>query len=162
MNTRKLTALAFFTALALVLSLVDSMLPPPVPVPGIRLGLANIAVLFVLFQYGKKEAFLVLTAKILLTSFFAGQFSTFFYSLAGGVLSLLVMLAFQKLFGSRLIPLTSIAGAIAHNLGQFGVALLLLRTPGLLAYLPFLLLNAMFTGLFIGLCYSCIAPRLFT
>ncbi len=152
MNIKKLTILALFTALALILSLVDSMLPPPVPVPGVKLGLSNIVVLFVLLRYEKKDAAIVLIVKILLASFFTVQFSSFFYSLAGGVFSLLIMICFLKIFGNRLIPLTSIAGAIFHNLGQFAVALLILRTAGLLTYLPFLMISGMVTGLFIGLC----------
>lgn len=152
MKTKKLTVLALFTALALILSLIDSMLPPPVPVPGIKLGLSNIVILLVLLRYEKRDAVIVMIAKILLASFFAGQFSSFFYSLAGGILSLLIMLCFLKLFGNRLIPLTSIAGAVFHNLGQFAVALFLLRTAGLLAYLPFLMISGIVTGLFIGLC----------
>lgn len=160
MNTKKLAVLALLTALALILSLIDSLLPPPIPVPGIRLGLANIVVLFVLLQYEKKDALCVLLAKIFLSSFFAGQFSTFFYSLAGGLLSLFVMFCFFKVFGSRLIPFTSVFGAIFHNIGQFAVALLVLRTTGLFTYLPFLLLSGVITGLFIGLC--CLALRRLT
>lgn len=152
MKTKKLTVLALFTAISLVLSLIDSLLPPPIPVPGIKLGLSNIVVLFVLLQYETKDAFGILAAKILLSSFFAGQFLTFFYSLAGGFLSLMVMLLFYKLFGCRLILLTSIFGAIFHNLGQFAVALIILKSGGLFAYLPFLLLSGILTGLFTGLC----------
>lgn len=152
MNTKKLTALAFFTTVALVLSLIDSMLPPPLPVPGVKLGLANIAVLYVLLQYRIRDAFCVLAAKIVLTSFFAGQFFTFFYSCSGGLLSLLIMIVFLKIFGKRLIPLTSIAGAVFHNLGQFAAALFVSKTTGLIAYLPVLLLSGIVTGLLVGLC----------
>lgn len=166
MNTKKLTTLALLTATALILSLIDSLLPPPVPVPGIKLGLANIIVLFVLMQYSKKEALCVLFAKIFLTSFFAGQFFTLFYSLTGGLFSFLIMYFFLKLFGKRFIPLTSVAGALSHNLGQFAVALIVVWTPGLLTYLPFLMLSGMLTGLFTGLCClfanKYIAPRLIT
>lgn len=152
MRTRKLTTLALYTTLALIIYGVESLLPPLVPIPGIRLGLANIITLVLLRNNSLKDTVLVIIARILLATFFFGQAISLLYSLAGAFLCLFVMYLINKILSGHFIFLTSITGAIAHNIGQLTVAFLLTATPGIFTYLPFLILSGMVTGLFTGLC----------
>lgn len=152
MSTKKMTRLALFTTIALIIFTVESALPALAPIPGIKLGLANIITLVVLRYYGVKDAFIVLIMRILLASFFFGQALSLLYSLVGGICCLLIMYLINKLLSGQYIYLTSITGAIAHNLGQLGVAFLITQIEGILVYLPFLLISGVLTGLFTGLC----------
>ncbi len=149
---KRLTLLALFTTMALAIYYAESLLPTLVPISGIKLGLANIITLVVLKNLSAKEALLVLLARILLTTFWFGQFVSLFYSLAGGFLCLLAMWLINRLLKGDLIFLTSIFGALFHNIGQLLVALLLTKSPAVLSYLPFFVLSAAVTGLFTGLC----------
>lgn len=152
MKIQKLTTLALFTTLALIIFTVESAIPTIVPIPGIKLGLANIITLVVLHNFSPKDTFCVLLMRILLASFFFGQAISLLYSLAGGLLCFLAMLLTHKLLRGHFLFLISIVGAVFHNLGQLTVAYLITKVPGVLVYLPFLLLSAVITGLFTGLC----------
>lgn len=152
MKVKKLTTLAMFTTIALALFAVESMLPPLVPVPGVKLGLANIITLVLLRDFSAKDACLVLFMRIFLSSVFFGQALSLLYSLAGGLLCLAAMWAFNRLFQGHYLFLTSIAGALAHNLGQLTVAFLITEVSGVILYLPFLAVSGIVTGLFTGLC----------
>lgn len=152
MNTKKIVTLALFTALALILSLVESALPPLAPVPGIKLGLANIITLIVLLNYTPRDAFLVLLVRVLLSSLFTGQVIYLLYSLAGALLCFLAMWIVNRLLQKHFIFLTSITGSCFHNIGQILMAIFLTGTPGVAAYLPILLISGIVTGLFTGLC----------
>lgn len=151
-TTSKLTMLSLLAAIALALYAVESALPPIVPLPGIKLGLANIITLVVLWRYSAKDASLVLLVRILLSTMFFGQAISLLYSLAGGLLCLLSMVLVKRLLHGHYLFLASMTGAIFHNLGQIGIAFLLTSVPAVLVYLPFLLLSGLVTGLFIGLC----------
>lgn len=151
MPVRKLTALALYTTLSLTVYAVESMIPPLIPIPGIKLGLANIITLVVLHRYSPGDACLVLTARILLSSLLFGQAVSLLYSLAGGAFSLLAMYLTGRLLGRKMSFLTGAMGGLTHNLGQLLTALVLTATPGVLAYLPFLALSGILTGLFTGL-----------
>lgn len=151
-KTHKLTTLALLSTISLALYAVESMLPPFVPIPGIKLGLANIITLVVLWKYSAKDAILVLLVRILLATMFFGQFMSLLYSLTGGVFCLLAMIFVKKLLHGHYLFLASMTGAVFHNLGQIAVAFLLTSVPAVLVYLPFLLLSGLLTGLFIGLC----------
>ena len=151
-SLKRLTLLALFTTLAMAIYYVESLLPTLVPIPGIKLGLANIITLLVLKNFSAKEAFWVLLARILLVSFAFGQFLSLFYSLAGGILCLLSMWLVNRLLNGSFLFLTSIFGALFHNLGQLLVAMLLTKSLAVLTYLPFFILSAIITGLFTGLC----------
>lgn len=153
-DTKRLAQLSLFTVLALALYGAESFLPPPFPIPGVKLGLANAVTLLVLLKWGGKDAFWVLLARILLSSLLFGQMMSFFYSLFGGMFSLFTMLFVSKLLQKHFIYLISITGAIAHNIGQILTAVLITRSPGVLAYLPYLLISGMITGGFIGLLVS--------
>lgn len=149
---RHLTRLALYTALALVLYWVESLLPPLVPIPGVKLGLANLITLLVLHSHSGKDALTVLLMRILLSSFAFGQALSLLYSLSGGILCFLTMLLINRLLQGHFLYLTSICGAIAHNIGQLLIAYLITKVSGVLVYLPFLTVSAVLTGLFIGLC----------
>ncbi len=152
MSTKKLTTLAMFTTLALIIFTIEAAIPPLVPIPGIKLGLANIITLVLLHKYSARDAFYVLVMRILLSSFFFGQAISLLYSIVGGLVCFLAMLIIHRLLQGHFLYLVSIIGAIFHNLGQLTVAYLLTEVPGVLAYLPFLLLSGTLTGLFTGLC----------
>lgn len=151
-SAKKLTILAFLTTLALGLYWVESLLPTLVPIPGIKLGLANIITLIILKNFSMREAFPVLLMRIFIATFLFGQFVSLFYSLAGGILCLLAMVLILWLLQGHFLFLTSIFGALFHNLGQLLVALLLTKSLAVLTYLPFFILSAIVTGLFTGLC----------
>ena len=152
MTLKKLTTLSLFTALSLIIFTLESLIPPLVPIPGIKLGLANIITLILLRNYSVKDTALVLIVRILLSAFFSGQAISLVYSLSGGIGSLIVMALIHKLLAGHYLFLTSIIGGIAHNLGQLLIAFLITQVPGVLVYLPFLILGGMLTGLFTGLC----------
>ncbi|MCM1044610.1 MAG: Gx transporter family protein [Candidatus Gastranaerophilales bacterium] len=151
-STSKLTSLALFATLALAVYAVESALPPPVPLPGVKLGLSNIITLVVLKKYSARDALYVLVVRILLSALLFGQALSLLYSLTGGLLCLAGMSLFHRLLQGHFLPLTSILGAICHNIGQIGAAILITATPGVLSYLPFLILSGILTGLFTGCC----------
>lgn len=152
MRLTKLTMLALFTTLSLIIFTLESVIPPLVPIPGIKLGLANIITLILLRNYHAKDALLVLIARTLLSTFFFSQAVSLIYSLAGGLFSLGIMVLCNRLLHRRYSILVSMTGGITHNLGQLSAAYLITLTPGVFVYLPFLILGGMVTGLFTGLC----------
>lgn len=152
MKLKRLTTLAVFTVVALTIFVVESAIPVPVPIPGIKLGLANIVTLLVLLNYRPADAFFVLFTRILLSSMFAGHAISLLYSLGGGLCCFATMCGVNRFLGGKYIFITSIFGALAHNAGQLLVAYLILRSVGVFTYLPFLTISAIVTGLFTGLC----------
>lgn len=158
--TKRLTRMALLTAAALILFVVEAQLPAPIPVPGVKLGLANIVTVYAMFRLGPKDTLLILLCRVVLGSIFAGQFMTLFYSLAGGLLCWLVMLALRRIVTERQIWACSVMGAIAHNAGQIGVAVAVTQTPGLLIYFPVLLLSGIAAGTLTGVCAQLVYLRL--
>ena len=152
MSTKRLTVVALFTAIALIIFVVEAQLAPLAPIPGIKLGLANIVSLFALFWLGKKEAFTILILRIILGSIFSGHGATFLYSLSGGLLSFIIILIFYRTFSIKALYIPSIIGGLFHNIGQLSCAIFILGEPRLLTYLPVLLISGILTGLFTGLC----------
>lgn len=151
-STKQLTVLALFTTISLAIHIAESMLPPVVPIPGIKLGLANIITLIVLLNFSAKDAFLVSSTRILLASIFAGSGITLLYSLFGAILSLVAMAFMNILFHKKYIYITSIIGALFHNTGQILAAILLTSTPYIATYLPVLMISGIVTGIFTGFC----------
>ena len=158
-SLRHLTYMAVLTAVALTIFVIEAQLPALAPIPGIKLGLANIVTAYAVFALGPGQAAGILLARILLGSLFAGGM-TIFYSLAGGLCCYLVTLVLYKLVGGKQIWVCSVMGAMAHNAGQIAVAVAITRTPGVLAYLPILLVSGILTGLFTGLCAQFLLSRL--
>ena len=147
-GTRKLTMLAMTMAVAMVLSYTESQIPAIVAVPGAKVGLANIAVIFALYRFGFKEACLVSFVRVLVMSMLFGL-GAIFYSMAGAVLSLLGMVILKKtgIFSEISV---SVAGGVLHNLGQIIAACIILETNAVKYYLPFLILSGVLAGAVIG------------
>lgn len=152
MKTKRLTLSAILLAMSLVIFIVESQLPEFIPIPGIKLGLANVITLISLYTVGKKESFIILILRIILGSIFTGNMITALYSLCGGVFCFFAETAALYLFKKTPIWVVSIFGAIFHNVGQLLTAVMLTATPAVLAYLPILLISGTLSGTLTGLC----------
>lgn len=159
MKTRKLTLMAMLTAVALTIFVVENQIPAPVPLPGVKLGLSNIITVFAVFLLGSREAAAILFVRIFLGAVFAGNFSTILYSGAGGFCAIVTTIALKKILTNRQIFIASALGAMAHSVGQMAVAVAVTGTPGLLIYLPALLVCSILTGCFTGLCAQFLVNR---
>lgn len=159
MKTRKLTQLAVLSAIALTIFMLEAQIPPVVPLPGVKLGLANIVTVFTVFVMGGKEGTLVLAVRIFLGAVFAGNFSTIFYSAAGGACAILVTIGLRRVLKPNQLFVAGSLGAVAHSLGQMAAAVLLMGTPSVLVYLPVLIAISVVTGLFTGLCAQMLVNR---
>jgi len=147
-STKAITTCAVLAALALALSYLESFFPL-LPLPGVKLGLANIVTVYALYALGASSALAILVVRCLLGSLFAGNASALLFSLLGGLAAMLVMIALHAL--PRLsVYGVSVGGAAAHNCGQVAAAMLTLGSAAPLAYLPFLLLVSVFTGALTG------------
>lgn len=142
--------MALLLALALIIFIIESYLPPLAPIPGIKLGLANIVTLIAIYLLGRKEAFVILTLRIVLASVFAGGFAGFMYSMAGGLLCFVCMSLVSFKLGEKHVWVVSALGAICHNVGQIIVACVVIGSISALWYLPFLMISAVLTGVFTG------------
>ena len=159
-KTNRITRLALLTAIALTIFMVEAQLPTPIPLPGVKLGLANIVTVWVLFTYGAKDAAMVLFARIFLGAVFSGQMSTILYSSGGGLLAWLVLVLMSKLVGRGQIWLASPVSALFHNVGQLLVAAAVMKTWTVMAYLPYLILSGVVSGFFTGWCAQFLLGRL--
>ena len=147
-KTKKLVTLAVVVSLAMVLSYLERLLPEP-PIPGIKLGLANIAVVFALYKLGKWEALVISLVRVMVLSMIFGTFVSFLYAISGAIVSFLLMLLLKCITPLNTVTV-SIVGAISHNLAQIGVACFLFETNLIIYYLPFLLISGTVAGLAIG------------
>ena len=138
-----------FTALALIFSYVELLIPINFGIPGAKLGLANLVIIIVLYKTDWKEALLLSVVRIVLAGFLFGNLFGILYSLAGGILSFIIMYIGKKWNWS--VMSVSMAGGLCHNIGQIAVAVAILRTPELIAYLPVLILAGIATGAVNGL-----------
>ena len=152
MKTKKLTVLALLSAVALTIFIVEAQIPPLTPIPGIKLGLANIITVYTVFALGAKEGAAVLVVRIFLGALFSGNFGTILYSGAGGALAILTTIALKPVLKNKQLWIAGCLGAIAHSVGQMIVAVWATGTPSFLIYLPILILCSIFTGIFTGLC----------
>ena len=150
-KTKRLTLCAILTALALALSYTERFIPLQmvVPLPGVKLGLANIVTLIALYLMGPKAAFAILIPRCVFGAVFGGGITGLAFSLTGGILAMCVMALARK------VPIfsvygVSILGAAAHNMGQILAAMVLMHSPYIGAYLPYLLCVALFTGFATG------------
>ena len=160
MKTRKLTELALLTAAALIAFIIELRLPDLSAIPGVKLGLANIITVYAVYRFTGREVFLLVVTRIVLGAVFSSNFSAIIYSLAGGLLCLCGMLLLRKVIPENYLWLCSIFGAVFHNTGQIAAALVLMRTPAVLAYYPYLLISGCIAGLFTGLCAQYVLGRL--
>ena len=150
-KTKRIAANAMFAAIALLLFMIEAQIPAVVPIPGIKLGLANIMTLVAMHRFGKRDAAAVLFVRITLGTMLAGNMSTFVFSCAGAVLCYLTLCLLHR-FSAVPIWVQSIFGALAHNVGQLFVAAVWMHTKSVIWYLPFLCLTAIISGSFTGLC----------
>lgn len=159
MNVKKMTSLSLLSAIALTIFMVEAQIPALLPIPGIKLGLANIVTVFTVFAMGPKEGAAVLFVRIFLGAVFAGNFSTIFYSAAGGGLAILVTIGLRKLLTKNQLWVAGCLGAIAHSVGQMAMAIAITQTVGLAMYLPVMVAISIVTGLFTGLCAQFLINR---
>ncbi len=150
MKTKKLVFMALLTAISLVIWVIEAQIPAPVPVPGVKLGLASVVTLVTMLLLGRKEALAVLLVRVFLGSLFAGSMSAILFSLTGGVLSWAVMALLLRPLSGGLVWVDSVFGAIAHNAGQLLAAMFVTKTAALISYAPALLASAIVTGAFTG------------
>lgn len=159
-SPRRLTRDALLCAIALTIFMVEAQLPAPIPVPGVKLGLANIVTVYAMFVLGPADTLLILLSRVFLGAVFSGQMMTLLYSLGGGLLCYAAMLALRRVFGREHIWLCSPLTALFHNLGQIIVAATVAKSWAVLAYLPYLILSGAAAGLFTGLCAQFLMGRL--
>ena len=150
LRTNKVALCAVFTALAMILSYVESMIPNFFPAPGMKLGLTNLLVVFALYCWSPKEALVINVMRIFLVGFLFGNPYSIAYSLAGCILSYFVMLLLKKTNKFSVVGI-SMAGGVFHNVGQIIVAYMVVANFGLVSYLPFLIVGGAITGFLIGI-----------
>jgi len=159
----KAKTVAFFgvcTALAMILAYVEVLLPPLFPaIPGIKMGLPNIIIIFLLYRRGPVPAIAVSLLRVVLVSMLFSNAMSLLYSLAGAILSLLVMILLRRLKILSMVGV-SVAGGVAHNVGQILMAMLLLETSELLYYLVVLIVTGTLAGVLIGICGSLLIKRI--
>ncbi len=139
-----------FTALALIFSYVETLIPISFGIPGVKLGLANLIIVIALYKMKLKEAYLLSVVRVLLSGLIFGNYFSILYSLAGGLLSLTVMAFLKKRDGYSIMGI-SIAGGVCHNIGQLAVAAFVVETFHVFYYVPVLLIAGSATGLLIGI-----------
>lgn len=153
----KVAVLGMFTAFAVILSYVESFLPV-IWIPGAKLGLANLAIILVLYFCGVKEAISVSIIRILIIGMMFGNMFTIIYSIAGALCSLSIM-AVLKWTGKFRIQSISVAGGVFHNMGQLIIAAFVIDTYKVLYYLPFLIITGIITGIVVGMATDLIYSR---
>ena len=158
MKTKKLTELALLTALALTIFVVELRIPNPLPIPGAKLGLANIITVYAVYRYSFKETISVVLTRTLLGSIFGGSMMALLYSLSGALLCFCGMVLLRRVLSTKQIWLCSVFGAVFHNIGQITVAVLLMGL-GVFVYLPFLLVTGCLAGAFTGGCAQMVINR---
>jgi heptaprenyl diphosphate synthase len=151
-KTNKLTFIALLVAQALVLHIVERAIPVPFITPGARLGLANIITVISIYLLSFNDALLIVILRVIMATLLGGSLSSFFYSIAGGLLSLLVMFCIKNI-GKENISIigVSIAGSVFHNIGQIIVAAVIIQSVNIVSYLPFLMIAGIGTGIFVGI-----------
>ena len=158
MKVKKVAVLGLCVALAMIMSYIESLFPLNLAVPGIKMGLANIVIIFLLYRVGFSSACIVSLLRVFLVSMLFGNVMMMAYSIAGAVLSLAVMLVLKKC-GKFSVVGVSIAGGVAHNAGQIIMAVILLGAKQIAYYLPVLAVTGTVTGVLIGIAASVVINR---
>ena len=159
MKTKKVAFLGMCIALSMILSFVESQIPPLMAVPGVKMGLPNIVMVFMLYKIGAKDTAIVSILRVILVGILFGTPLSMIYSLVGATLSLIGMILLKKT--NLFAPVTvSVAGGILHNIGQIATACLVMETAQIAYYLPVLLISGTIAGILIGLCAAMILKRL--
>lgn len=164
MSVRKLTRIALLTAIALIVFVIEMQIPPIVPVPGAKLGLANVVTVFAVYTLSAGETAMILIARILLGAVFAGNPTALIMSFSGGLLCLLGMLLLRRVIDRKHIWVCSILGAVLHNIGQTAAAAAVMQTTAVISYLPYLTaagcIAGALTGIISQLCVSRLSDRM--
>lgn len=159
MKAKKLAELSLLTAVATIIFIIELRIPNIIPIPSIKLGLANIITVYAAYRFSAKDVLLIAVARVFLGSLFGGNFSVIIYSLSGALACLAGMILLRKIIPLEYVWLCSIIGAILHNTGQMAAAIFITRTPAVLAYYPPLIISGSIAGLFTGLCAMFILKR---
>lgn len=149
-KTKKLALMALLTALALIIFMLEAQIPAPVPIPGVKLGLANVITLTAMLILGKREAGAVLAVRIIMGAVFAGSPSAILYSGAGGLLAYAVMCLLVGRVAEKRLWAVSALSAVAHNMGQLAACVMVVKTAGVFLYAPALIISGVITGVFTG------------
>ena len=158
MKSARIAYIAVLGALSVVFGYIESLFPLPVAIPGVKLGISNIVVLFALLKMNKSDAFFVLIIKVLVCSLLFSGMNGFFYSVSGGILSFLAMISALQFDLSEIGA--SMAGGVFHNVGQILAAAVILRSLSAFYYLPVLLLSGIIVGGIVGILCKTIIARL--
>ncbi len=156
-SAKTVALMAMMIALAMIFSYVETMIPINFGIPGLKLGIANLVIVAAIYLFGGKQAFLISIVRIFLSGFMFGNLASIMYSLAGGLLSLAVMLLLKKTDKLSILAV-SVMGGICHNIGQLIVAMLVVENLKLIFYVPVLLISGFLTGLLIGIVCRVILP----
>lgn len=149
-KTKKLAFMALLTAVALTVFVIEAQLPSLVPIPGVKPGLANVITLTTMLLLGRREAGAVLLVRILMSAMFVGSPSTVLFSAAGGTLAYIAMCVLTAVIPEKRLWVTSAIAAVCHNFGQLIVSVLVVKTVGVFAYAPVLVISGIITGIFTG------------
>ncbi len=160
MKLKKLTELALLTALALIIFVIEMRIPDIIPIPGVKLGLANIITVYAVFCYKPSETAMLVAGRIILGAMFSGNMSALLYSASGALLCLAGMIYLSKFLDFKYIWLCSILGAMLHNTGQILAAAALMQTTAVFSYLPVLILSGSIAGAFTGMCTQLVLKRI--
>ena len=159
-RVRRLTELSVLTAVALIIFVIELQIPNPFPIPGIKLGLSNIITVYAVYHYRVHEVAAVVAVRLMLGAVFSGNFMALIYSASGAALCLIGMLLLRRWIDEKHLWIASVLGAVLHNTGQMAAALIVMQTPQLILYYPFLLVSGCLAGLFTGLCAQFVTLRL--
>lgn len=159
MKTRRLAELSMLTAMALIIFIVELRFPDILPIPGVKLGLANIITVYAVYRFSGREVFLMVLTRVILGAVFSTNVSALIYSLSGAMLCLAGMLLLRRVIPMNYIWLCSIVGAMLHNSGQIAAAMLMMRSAAVLVYYPVLLISGGIAGTFTGVCAQLVLRR---
>jgi len=148
-NSKRIAVCGVLTALAMIFSYIEALIPIPIGIPGVKLGIANIAIIAVIYIVGDSQAIMVNFLRIMLTGILFGNFYSFLFSLAGGMLSVILMVLVKKTKKLSMVGV-SIIGGVAHNIGQIVAAVFLMDNAAIAYYLPVLIIAGVVTGIVIG------------
>ena len=160
MNIKRLTQLSLLTATALIIFVIELRIPNIIPIPGIKLGLANIITVYCVYHFNASETALMLTSRIILGALFSGNIFSLVYSTVGAFFCLCGMLVIRRIIPEKYIWLCSVIGAVLHNTGQIIMAVIVTGTFSVLAYYPILLVSGCIAGFFTGISAQMIIKRI--
>ena len=160
-EVKKSVAMALFIAMAICLSVIEAFIPINFVIPGVKLGLANIILVILLYHYKIKQLLMFQFLRITITSFILGIFSVYLFAMTAGVLSLLIIYSLVKLFKNKIsLYVISMSGAIVHNVVQVLVAIIFMRTPELVYYIPYVVIFGVITGFINGYIITKLKPSI--